>query len=282
MQIYGQYVHISKYLQVILSTFLLTFMDSVDTYMGQVSRIERFMEIFEIKNARQLALSIDMDTSQMAKVMRGELGLPYKQALKIVDKYKDTQIEWLLNGTGSPPIRKIIPHGTHTSKKAPRQELHPVPFEDFMEVEYVSLTAQAGYGKGWADADTEKQTILVPREFEKGKYIVTDVNGDSMDDGTNQAICNGDKILLKELDANFYTKSKIYFTKFIFAFALKDDGIIIKQITAHDVEKGVFTCHSWNSYYKDFKITLEEISAVFYVKKIIERQINFKLKNTPL
>jgi len=53
-----------------------------------------------------------------------------------------------------------------------------------------------------------------------------------------------------------------------------DTGVICKQITSHDINSGVITCHSFNPFYEDFQINIKEIKQLFYVKKIIERTIS--------
>lgn len=158
-----------------------------------------------------------------------------------------------------------------------KSEAKQVEFDDFMEVGYLSVRGYAGYLNGFADNmlnESDLQTMLVPREFEKGNYLVIEVNGHSMDDDSKRAICDGDKLLCKELDRSYWINSKLYFKDYLFAVVTKEDGIVIKEITEHDLIGGFIICHSWNPMYQDFKVNVEDIYQLFYVKKIVERKIN--------
>lgn len=160
-----------------------------------------------------------------------------------------------------------------------KTEAKIIPYDDFMEVPYLPAYAQAGYLTNYAmndgEADKELDTMLVPKEFEKGNYLVIEVSGDSMDDGTTRAICDGDKLLVKELDRSLWIGSKLYFKRNLFVVATFDSGIVVKQITDHNVNDGVIKCHSWNEAYKDFTVEVKDVLRLFYVKKIVERKIKF-------
>jgi hypothetical protein len=115
--------------------------------------------------------------------------------------------------------------------------------------------------------------MLVPKEFETGKYLVIEVNGDSMDDGTRRSIIEGDKLLIKELERSLWN-SKLNFKRYVFAIVHKD-GIVIKEITDHNPQKATITCHSWNPIYEDFILKLSDVYQLYYVKKIVERKPTF-------
>jgi len=153
-------------------------------------------------------------------------------------------------------------------------ELKQVSFDDFMEVDYLPAKAQAGYLSSLEDNQhLELETILVPKEYEKGDYTVIEITGASMDDGSNRSICDGDKLLVKELQDN-YTSKTLQFRQFLFVIVSRE-GVVCKQITNHDVEKGLITCHSFNPTYSDYTIDLRDVYRLFYVKKIVERRIKF-------
>src|SRR5690606_35178329 len=81
----------------------------------------------------------------------------------------------------------------------PKEEITPIPYEDYMMVEYVDLSASAGMlGGSNVDVLPDSKKRLVPWEFERGNYLVVRVNGDSMTDGTDISIPDGVEILVKE------------------------------------------------------------------------------------
>lgn len=171
-----------------------------------------------------------------------------------------------------------VPHGTSesNSQNGTPNQAKPVLHDAFMETHYVPRTSYAGYLRGHADPVFIESlpTMLVPKEFDKGHYLVFEVQGNSMDDGTQRAIMDGDKILAKELD-KMHWKNKLYYNRNIFVIANKDEGIVVKQILSHDVDNGIIVCHSWNDEYEDFTIKLKNVYKLFYVKKIVERKIQF-------
>jgi transcriptional regulator with XRE-family HTH domain len=174
------------------------------------------------------------------------------------------------------PLRDIP---KQKNKKHNKGEAIQVPFEDFMEVKYLPAYVQAGYLNEYAQvdgaADENLDTVLVPKEFEKGNYMVVEVNGDSMDDDSKKAICAGDKLLIKELDIEFWHNQKLHYRNNLFVLMTRNEGVVVKQIIKHDVPKGIISCHSWNPAFKDFDVLVKDVYRLFYVKKIVERRINF-------
>ena len=151
-----------------------------------------------------------------------------------------------------------------------------VNFDNYMEVTYLPVVAQAGYLNGFYDIKEnieQLETMLVPKEFENGNYLVVEISGDSMNDGTTRGICDGDKLLLKELDRDAW-KGKLYFRQNLFVI-MSDEGIVCKQILEHNTETLEVVCHSWNENYPNYTINLNDVSKLFCVKKLVERRIKF-------
>lgn len=150
-------------------------------------------------------------------------------------------------------------------------------FENLMEVCYLPAYVQSAYIHTYAKekqkADKTLDKILIPKEYEQGLYMVIEVAGDSMDDGTKKSICDSDKLLIKELDRAYWEYNKLNYSDYIFVLFTKHVGIIYTQIIKHSTEKNVFSCQPKNELYKRFNITTKEIYKLFYVKKIIERKI---------
>lgn len=151
-----------------------------------------------------------------------------------------------------------------------KKEASQVPFEEFMEASYLPVTAQAGYLSSLEGVyDMELQTMLVPKEFDKGDYAVIEISGPSMDDGTARSICDGDKLLVKEW--NNYNKQLPYLHH-LFVIVSKE-GLVCKQITKHNIETGQINCRSFNPLYPDYEINMQDVLRLFIVKKIVERRI---------
>lgn len=196
----------------------------------------------------------------------GKYPSPSTQIIKaIVDKIPGVTFEWL---TGN------LEDNTIEEKKD--FTITQVTFDSYMEVKYLPVIAQAGYLNGFYDIKEnieQLDTMLIPREFEKGNYLVVEISGDSMNDGTTRAICDGDRLLLKELDKSAW-KDKLHFRQNLFVI-MSNEGIVCKQIVDHNTETHDLTCHSWNNHYPDYKVNLGDVYKLFYVKKIVERRIKF-------
>lgn len=159
-------------------------------------------------------------------------------------------------------------------------EVKPVAHEQYMEVPYLPAIAQAGYVSDFADtlitgagtSIVEMDTKLIPREYEKGNYLVVEIVGDSMDDGTDRSLAEGDKLLVKELERSAWNY-KLNHKRYLFVIATKE-GVVCKQVTHHNVERKIITCHSFNQIYHDYYLNLDtDVLQMFYVKKIVEKQI---------
>jgi len=150
--------------------------------------------------------------------------------------------------------------------------IKPVDDGNFMEVPYISAMAQAGYLNSLENELPDSlDTMLVPKEYEKGNYLVIEVIGDSMNDGTIRSIIEGDKILVKMLDPVYYKQDRINTKRNLYVIVHKD-GIVLKEITEHDLKSNTITLHSWNSYYADYTISINDVQQIFYYKKLVERR----------
>lgn len=149
----------------------------------------------------------------------------------------------------------------------PIQEITPIPADAYMMVEYVDLAASAGaLGLTNIEMLPETKLRLVPKEFDRGNYLVVRVNGDSMVDGTDISIPDGTEILVKEYTLEPGEKLPIRGNLFVIC---SSEGNVFKQITEHNIEEGYVRCHSYNKRYDDYIIPLREIHQIFVYKKIV-------------
>ena len=146
-------------------------------------------------------------------------------------------------------------------------EVTPVPYENYMVVEYADLSTAAGkLGVENPAILPEMKKRLVPKEFDNGNYLVVGVDGDSMDDGSNISIPDGTEILIKEY--NLYNGDKLPIRNNLFVIVSKT-GTVFKQIIEHNTEDGYIICHSYNPKYKDFSIQMDDIIQIFIYRKIV-------------
>ena len=141
---------------------------------------------------------------------------------------------------------------------------------EFENFPFVSQKAYAGYLSGWADNEYVESlpTVAFPVDHTPlGKYLVFEVKGDSMNDGTYDSYLDGDLLLCREVRMDLWKDSKLHFEKWDFVI-VHDEGVIVKRITGHDVKNHTITIHSLNqdkSKYPDQVIDLCEVRQILNV-----------------
>jgi len=226
--------------------------------------LRRFIKDFKLTQ-KELSLFLRKDQSAITRVKKGHMAFPNDWKVAIKDKFGINVDDYKLENS------LII---QDPKSKYGKQEVIQSPSQDFQMADFLPIEAQAGYLDSLeSQALPELEQMLIPKEFEKGNYLIVEISGDSMNDGSARAIQDGDKLLVKELQKHHW-KNKLHYKQYLFII-MSREGVVCKQITGHDVESGELTCHSWNELYKDYTVNLEDVYKLFYVKKIVERRIRF-------
>ena len=147
-----------------------------------------------------------------------------------------------------------------------------------VEVPIVPVYAYASFLHGHDDTEYMDSlptiSVIIDKKYNKDKRVVFEVKGNSMDDGTNRGLLDGDKILVTELDSDC-CRTKLKTGDSFFVIIHRTDGIVVKQIVEHHVEEGIIRCHSINPspQYHDFDVDLREVTKIFKVAAIVGRKI---------
>lgn len=131
------------------------------------------------------------------------------------------------------------------------------------------LNLQSNYYADELIEELETRIIYLDHDA-KGRYFEIDGEGDSMNDGSVDAILDGDKLLLREIP-RIYWKEKFHIHKWDFTFFHYDRGFITKRIKEHKVETGDLLLSSRNpdkELYPDFWINLKECAIVCNVCEV--------------
>ena len=221
--------------------------------------LAEIIRIKGLKNLNELSKKLGYKSPEkLGRLVREPDAKPSIDTLQdFLSLYPDLNPTWLLTGQGSPLLegentaipRRIAPHDVTTAP-------------------LISQYAYGGYMRGYGDAGfMEAQPLYVAsKKYSGGNYVAFEVRGDSMDDNTRRAICSGDVVLGRELYREYWT-SKLHIPR-VFIIVHKTEGICIKEVTAHNVQKGIITCHSFNPDYDDFEVDLKEVMQLFYLKEI--------------
>ncbi|MFC3353752.1 S24 family peptidase [Sphingobacterium zeae] len=142
-----------------------------------------------------------------------------------------------------------------------------------MKVPLMAETAKAGSLTGYADAEfieDQEYIFTTVYKYHKGNYRAFKVIGDSMDVDRRVTFVHGDILIAREIKKDFW-KSRFHTHKYPFyVFVTKSDGIIFKELTAHDVDGGIVKLHSLNEdkdTYPDFELSLDDVEYIFNVVK---------------
>lgn len=136
----------------------------------------------------------------------------------------------------------------------------------------VSQYAYAGYLGGYGDPEyvgTLPTIDFTPDREMTGNWLAFEVKGDSMDDGTKDSYVEGEIVICREVEPDYWRDSRLFINKRDFVI-VHEEGILIKRITEHDVEAHTITIHSLNPMYPDRILHLEQVRQIF---SIVESRI---------
>lgn len=173
---------------------------------------------------------------------------------KILGTYPELNQEWLLTGEGtmmkeSDEARTFV--GEHGRRGIP----------------LVTQYAQAGYLTGYGDPEYLESLPLVdftPDREMTGNWLAFEVRGDSMDDGSWEALRAGDILVTREVAPHLWKDSKLHIHRRDFVLVCTE-GILVKRIVGHDVERHVITIHSLNPDYDDREVDLATVHQIFSI-----------------
>ncbi|MBD8001568.1 LexA family transcriptional regulator [Phocaeicola faecium] len=220
---------------------------------------ERIQKIMDEEGLNKNSFSKAIGISNNVTITRiiNEKRSPSKSTCeKIVAAFPKYNLTWLLTGEGN-MLTDIT-------------SLNEASFIDkpiILHVPLVSQYAQAGYLCGYADAAYMATLPTIPYIVDheaQGHYVAFEVKGDSMNDGTEDSILEGDRLLCREIMPHLWADSKLHFRKWDFVI-IHSDGILVKRIIDHDVENHTITIHSLNSLYPDKVINLADVKQIFNV-----------------
>ncbi|WGU68209.1 LexA family transcriptional regulator [Capnocytophaga canimorsus] len=219
-------------------------------------------------NQTDFATALGIKQGSLSDIYRGKNGIGVSDSIKMtLIKDYSINIEWLETGNGE--IRKQA-NSNIESEIIPKGELKPKEYSHTLQVRVVTNKAKAGWADGfYNDEYLEDMPIITidADESHKGKYLAFEVAGDSMEPD----YLEGDIVICREVQRHLWT-SKLHIRDWDFVIAHYTEGIMLKEIIEHDVEKGIITCRSLNPNHKDFKIKLREVSSLYNVVEVRQKR----------
>ena len=196
-------------------------------------------------------------------------------ANKIVARYPDISLHWLLTGEG-----EMLRTAEEKAEEKPHRiesNVRPVleGEREWVEIPLVPYRARAGVLSGFGDPDWHegKQTmpVLIDRRL-SGDYLLFEVEGDSMDDGSSTSFLEGDVLLCRVCPRGDWQYGIKRRGDTYCVVATDAEGIALKMITKHDKSENTITCHSLNSIYDDYIVSLSDVKGIFYVEELVKRR----------
>jgi transcriptional regulator with XRE-family HTH domain len=187
-------------------------------------------------------------------------GIGAEKMQRILSTFPELNQEWLLLGEGNMLVESI------------ESNAEPLTNERRVGVRLVSQYAYAGYLSGYGDDEYLDSLPLIdftPDREMTGNWLAFEVRGDSMDDGSKESYIEGEIVICREVEPDYWRDSRLFINKRDFVIVHKE-GILIKRIIAHDVDSHTITIHSLNPLYKDRTINLKDVLQIY---SIIESRV---------
>lgn len=134
-------------------------------------------------------------------------------------------------------------------------------------VPLVSQYAYAGYLGGYGDPEYVEQLPTIdftPDREMTGNWLAFEVKGDSMDDGSKESYVEGEIVICREVEREYWRDSRLFINKRDFVI-VHEEGILIKRITEHNLQQHTITIHSLNPMYPDRTLRLEQVKQIFSI-----------------
>lgn len=243
---------------------------------------------------REFASLLDVAEQTYSRLKKGTYPLGQVTRMKIEKALPNINFDWLVYNKGEKEKKQNIINQSNTTVNTNAKYIghfsEEVKYKDddgnniffeispgryLMKTRLVTEQAKAGYLMGYDNQEAYEEDLpfhtITVTEFHKGIYKSFEVFGDSMDNGKRRSIGHGDIVTGRFIDRTFW-RSKLHTHAWDFwVLVTNTEGIIVKQISKHDVEKGILTLHSLNEdkdRYPDFEVSLDDIREIYNVVDI--------------
>lgn len=229
---------------------------------------ERFYEVRDALNLTDYKIQTSVEGITKSMLDKLRQGIVTEVSIKIlkpfIEAYPQVNVNYILTGSGSMFIQE------QETKQEIKSNAQPLSTEMYMNVPLVNQYAYGGYLNGYQDNTYMDSLPTIPFIVDhegKGNYIVFEVKGDSMNNGTEEGYLEGDRLLCREIPSHLWVDSKLHIKKWDFVI-VHEDGIIVKRIVDHNVDNHTITVHSLNDFYPDRVIDLAEVRQIFNVVEL--------------
>ncbi len=247
------------------------------------------MEQGKAGSQRELAATLGYNPSAFSQILNGRVPVSEKFLGRLSALDPRINLDWVRHNTGEMllPVDPVVEARMvsdddleYLSANSKGCKFYKRGNRLFMTVRHVPYAA---FGQFVNDSDRldpvedewSEETYEVDR-LARGHYLSFEVKGDSMDTGSRQSFESGDRVLVRELEREFW-RDRIRFDKRPYWVVVFGSSVLLKQMIAQDLTNGTVTFHSLNPSpeYADFTLNEDDIRALYYVirKKPHEQDI---------
>ncbi|PQL95184.1 LexA family protein [Apibacter adventoris] len=224
---------------------------------------EYLFSIKKVNSYNDFAKKIGISSSLINEISKKRTNAGLIPIQNTVNKFTEINSEWLLTGKGE-MLR---------NENKNLNESISIPDRNKLLIPLVGKYSYTEYITGFNNPEYIKTLPTIPiiadREL-NGKYLGFEMYGNSMENSTDRSIIEGDILISAEINDIFW-KYELPFDKWYFVIVHKNEGILIKKIIKHDVNKGIITLHSLNPLYKDIELSMKNVVQLFSVLQIVRK-----------
>lgn len=238
-------------------------------------------------NQKAFGAPIEYSQSLVSAIEKGTKNITSRY-LSLLSNHYNVRLEWL--ETGELPIFNT------------KKEVNGKPISDIFNVDeensynkYIEIGdgtmlmltplveeyAYAGYLAGYRDREYIEELPTHPifvNKYHKGNYQSFQAVGDSMTsldpNLVEYNIYHGNIVTGREI-IRLHWQSRLHTHAFLDYVIVHKDGILIKRVIHHDVEKGILTLHSLNEnkqLYPDFQVKLDDVYQIFSIVEVSQKR----------
>lgn len=223
--------------------------------MNILNRILQIKNELGYKTDGEFADAMGINRSNFSQMKQGNRPIG-ENILNKISVHLNISKRWLLSGEGEMLLTKKIEVKNNDT--------------NIIQIPIVSQYAFSDYSKNFDNTDFIKNLptypISVDREL-KGYFIMFEVKGNSMDNNSKESLQEGDLLLSRNIKKEYW-KYKLNANNWKYVIVHKTEGIMIRKIIKHDLEKKIITAHSLNPMFEDIDISLDEVDQLFHVIQI--------------
>lgn len=254
----------------------------------KLQRIADVIKVMGYKTDAELAKAINLSQGYVSEIVNEKKNVPKTFGQKLED-YLGISRKWFESGEGEMLAAGMKVRAGETERRPLYAnaevigEIYPgkeeTNFRDLgngkllMLVPEVDRYTMAGYLEHIQDREFVNglpSVDMIVDKYHRGRYLSFVIKGDSMTDGTEESIPDGSTVIGREIKKELWL-SKFHTHKWDDFIIVHRDGIIVKRIVGHDVEKGEIAIRSLNpdkERYPDDVIFLDDVLQMFNVIEV--------------